>query len=128
MIQIGCHFSAEPKAVTKDVFVLTVRYREKELIRVWVVYATPDMLEREVVDGLQDVVQGHPGPLVLLGDFNKDAAESGVPRPAQNVGVHGLPHGMDVDVEGSRGTHQRKVHDRLHLGPERHAGDRSAGP
>ena len=42
------------------------------------VYATPDRPEREVPDGLQDVVQRHPGPLVLLGDFNKDALR----RPA----------------------------------------------
>ena len=35
----------------------------------------PDTLEREVLDGLQDVVQRHPGPVVLLGDFNKDALQ-----------------------------------------------------
>ena len=65
--------SAEPEAVNEDVFVLTVGYRKKDLIRVVVVYATPDRPEREVLDGLQDVVHRYPGPLVLLGDFSKDA-------------------------------------------------------
>ena len=59
--------------MTEDVFVLTVRYGEKDFIPVGVVYATPDRPERELPDGLQDVVQRYPGPLVLLGDFNKDA-------------------------------------------------------
>ena len=53
--------------------VLTVRYRKKDLIRVGVVYATSDRPEREVLDGLQDVVQRYPGHVVLLGDVNKDA-------------------------------------------------------
>ena len=73
LVHTGGQFTAEPEAITEDVFLLTVRYHEKDLIRVEVVHATPDRPEREVLDGLQDVVQRHPGPLVLLGDFNKDA-------------------------------------------------------
>ena len=32
LVHIGGQFSAEPEAVTEDVFVMTVRYREKDLI------------------------------------------------------------------------------------------------
>ena len=78
LVHTGGHISAEPEAVTEDVFVLTVRYRENNLIRVGVVYDTPHRPEREVLDGLQDIVQRHPGPMVLLGNFNKDALR----RPA----------------------------------------------
>ena len=62
--------SAEPEGMTEDVVVLMVRYREMDHIQVGMVYATRDRLEREVLDGLQDMVQRHPRPLVLLGDFN----------------------------------------------------------
>ena len=74
-VHTGSQISAEPEAVTEDVFVLTVRYREKDLVRVGVVYATPDKPEREGLDGLQGVLQWYPEPLVLLGDFNKDALQ-----------------------------------------------------
>ena len=33
----------------------------------------PERQEREVLDGLQHVARLHPGPLMLLGDFNKEA-------------------------------------------------------
>ena len=82
LVHTGGQILAEPEAVTENVFILTVRYREKDLIRVGVVYATPDTPQREDLDGLQDVVQQHPGPLVLLGDFNKDALRRGVPGQA----------------------------------------------
>ena len=59
--------------MTEDVLPLTVRYREKDLIRVGVVYTTPNSPEIEVLDGDQDEVQRYHEPLVLLGDFNKDA-------------------------------------------------------
>ena len=72
LVHTGSQISAEPEAVTEDVFVVTVRYREKYLVRIGVVYATPDRPEGEVLDGLQDVVQRYPGPLVLVGDFDKD--------------------------------------------------------
>ena len=42
------------------------------------VCATPQRAERELLDGLQDVVQRRTGPLILLGDYNKDALQ----RPA----------------------------------------------
>ena len=78
LVHTGGQISAEPEAMTEDVFVLAVRCREKDLIPVGVVYATPNRAEREVVDGVQHVVQRHSGPLVLLGDFNKNALR----RPA----------------------------------------------
>ena len=64
--------------MSEDLFIVTVRYRKKDLIGVGVVYATTDRPEREVLNALQDVVQQHPGPLELLGDLNKDALR----RPA----------------------------------------------
>ena len=73
LVHTGSQISAGPEAVTEDVYVVTVRYREKDLIQVEMLYATPDRPEREVLDGLQVVVQRHPGPPVFLGDFNKDA-------------------------------------------------------
>ena len=52
--------------------VLLVRYGNNNLAEVAVVYR-PERHEREVLDGLQHVVWLHPGPLMLLGDFNKEA-------------------------------------------------------
>ena len=37
------------------------------------VYATPDRPARQVLEGLNDVIRRTPPPLILLGDFNKDA-------------------------------------------------------
>ena len=49
LVHTGSQISVELEAVTEDVFVVTLRYREKDLIRVGVVYATPDRPEREGV-------------------------------------------------------------------------------
>ena len=100
--------------MTKDVFVVTVRYREKDLMQVGMVYATlTDQREREVLDGLQDVVQRHPGPLVLLGGFNKDVLR----RPAyqdrlRTWGCTAYPTGWTWSWRGAgaRG-HERSMRD-----------------
>ena len=97
LVHTGGQFTAEHEAVAEDVFVLTVRYQEKDLARVGVVYATPDRPEREVLDRLQDVVHGR----LQQGR----AAAPGVPRPPPSMGVHGLPHRVDMDVEGSGSAH-----------------------
>ena len=47
LVHTGGQISAEPEAVTEDVFVLTVKYRAKDLIPVGVVHATPGRPERE---------------------------------------------------------------------------------
>ena len=56
LVHTGSQILAEPEAVTGDVFVVTSRYCEKDLIRVGVVYTTLDRPEREVVNGLHEVV------------------------------------------------------------------------
>ena len=52
--------------VTEDVFVLLVQYRGKDLVRIGVVYATPDRQARQVLDGLRDMISRTPPPLILL--------------------------------------------------------------
>ena len=63
----------EPRAVTEHVFVLTVKDRERDVAHVGVVYTALDKPEANVPEALQEVVRRQPGPLMMLGDFNKDA-------------------------------------------------------
>ena len=93
-----------------DLFVLMVRYREKDLMRVGVMYAPSDRPEREVVDGLQDG-RTPRAPGVAGRVQQRRATAPGVPGHAQNVGIRGLPHRLDVDVEGSGGARPQKIHD-----------------
>ena len=73
LVHVGGHFTATPEEVTEDVFVLLVQCQGKDLVRIGVVYATPDRQARQVFDGLRDVINTTPPPLILLGDYNKDA-------------------------------------------------------
>ena len=113
LVHTGSQISAELEAVTEQLFVLTVRYREKDLIRVGVVYATANKPGREVLDVLCDVVQRYPGPLVLLGDFNKEALR----RPTyqdrlRTWGYTAYPNGWMWTWRGA-GAH---AHDRSMIG------------
>ena len=73
LVHAGGHLTAIPEEVTEDVFVLLVQYWGKDLVRIGVVYATPDRPARQVLDGLREVISSTPPPLILLGDYNKDA-------------------------------------------------------
>ena len=107
LVHTGGQISAEPEAVTKDVFVLTVRYYEKDLIRVGVVYAALDKLETKVLDGLHDVVQRHPGSPVLLGNFNKDAVRRSAYHERLRTWVYTYPTGWTWTRRGA-GAHAHK--------------------
>ena len=72
-VHTGGHFTAVLEEVHQDVFVLLIQYQGKDLCRMGVVYATPDRPARQVLEGLKDVIRRTPPPLILLGDFNKDA-------------------------------------------------------
>ena len=52
LVHSGNQTLAEPEDVTEDVFIIAVRYREKDLIRVGVVYASLDRSVKEVMDEL----------------------------------------------------------------------------
>ena len=73
LVHAGGHFTAVPEEVTEDVFVLLIRYWGKDFVRLGVVYATLGRPARQVLDGLRDVISRTPPPLILLGDYNKDA-------------------------------------------------------
>ena len=90
-----------------------MRYLEKDLIRVGVVYATPERPEREVLDGLHDVVQQHPRPLVLLGVFNKDALRRPVYQDRLRMWGHtAYPTGWTWTWRGARAhAHERSMID-----------------
>ena len=67
-------------------------YREKDVIRVRVVYATPDRPDREALQ-------------------QRRTAAPGVSVQGENVGIHGIHHRVDVDVGGNRSAHPREIHD-----------------
>ena len=93
-------------------FVLLVQYQGKDLVRIGVVYATPDRQARQVLDGRRDVTSRTPPHLILLGDYNKDGrpAPARFPRPSADVGVRDSADQMDVDLERRRRARPRTVH------------------
>ena len=104
LVHAGGHLTAIPEEVTEDVFVLLVQYRGKDLVRIGVVYATPDRPARQVLDGLREVISRTVPPLIPLGDPAR------LPRPSADVGVHDSPDQMDVHSERRWRARPRTVH------------------
>ena len=114
LVHVGGHFTATPEEVTEDVFVLLVQYRGKDLVRIGVVYVTPDRQAR--LDGSsarwpqgrdqQDPAAPHPIGRLPQGH----PAPARFPRPSADVGVRDSPDQMDVDLERRRRARPRTVH------------------